>query len=50
LGFPKLEIIKPGIVKESSMLSLAKALKTGQLQEFIAQEEARGRLNIAFRI
>ncbi len=29
-------------VKESGMLTLAEALKSGRLQEFIAQEEARG--------
>jgi hypothetical protein len=31
-----------GIVKESGMLSLAEAVKTGRIQDFIAQEEARG--------
>jgi hypothetical protein len=34
--------LKAGIVKESSMLTLAEAVKTGRLQDFIAQEEARG--------
>ncbi|WP_157779847.1 hypothetical protein [Celeribacter ethanolicus] len=28
--------------REASMLSLSEAQKTGQLEEFIAQEEARG--------